>query len=594
MALVASFVTTAVVFLPLIYLQGLARAFFGVQAFAIVTSLAVSLALSLTLTPILARRIGHGRPDRLRSPGLKLYLATLDRALAHPGLLMVITLVLLGGAAALLPVLPRELLPAGPSRALTVDYRLPGGLSRQEAERRIDSLDRTLEEASESALIHRTTIFRRSDPLRREVFGEREDQGEIELVFADADALGRARAKLEQRLARHPGVEIELAARRSVVAAAVEQSSRQLEIEMSAATAPRVEALAERVMGALRDSALGARVSRVEGGEAGRSGAHPGFALAWDAWRLAQLGADADALGTQVRAALGGFYAGRADIEGAEPEILLEATRPVDLHLLPVRPDQRLDDQTLAGASPGSNPRVVPLGALGSIQRSLEPAPLERQGGRPAARLRLAGLSGSRQSMAGLEATLEGIPLAVDERLRLGGQAHELRRSFTQLRLALALALVLVFLAVAALYESLALPLVVMTTVPVAAAGALGGLGLTGQSLNVMSFLGLILLTGIVVNNAIVLVHRIEQHFAAGRSPSAAIREAARGRYRPILMTTLTTLLGMVPLATVGGQGMEMRQALAITVCGGLITSLYAALLVVPVLHRALVRRGRR
>ena len=585
MALVASFVTTAVVFLPLIYLEGLARAFFGVQAFAIVTSLAVSLALSLTLTPILARRMGPGRPERLRSPGLGLYLKALDGALAHPAVAVVFTLALLVGAAALVPTLPRELLPAGVSKALSVDYRLPAGTSREEAERRIAALDKTLREGAGTDLVHSTTIFRRSDPLRREVFGEREDHGESELVFLDDAGLRRAREVLAERLARHPGVEVELSVRRSAIASAVERSSRQLEVELSAATAPRVEQLAERVTAALEATDLGFSVSRARSELTGQGGPHPGFALVWDAWRLAQLGADADALGGQVRAALGGFYAGRADIEGAEPEILVEATRPTDLHLLPVRPD--------GDARDSATPRVVTLGALGALERRLEPAPLERLGGRPSARLRLAGGSGSRQMTARLEAALEEIPRGLDERMRLGGRAHELQRSFAQLRLALGLALVLVFLAVAALYESLALPLVVMTTVPVAAAGALGGLGLAGQSLNVMSFLGLILLTGIVVNNAIVLVHRIEQHHQAGCSASEAIRLAAAERYRPILMTTLTTLLGMVPLAAIGGQGTEMRQALAVAVSGGLITSLYAALLVVPVLHRALVRRGR-
>jgi len=155
----------------------------------------------------------------------------------------------------------------------------------------------------------------------------------------------------------------------------------------------------------------------------------------------------------------------------------------------------------------------------------------------------------------------------------------------------LILALVLVFLTVAALYESLTVPLVVMTTVPVAAAGALGVLWLSGQSLNVMSFLGLILLAGIVVNNAIVLVHRIEQLHGAGSAPLAAIREAAAERYRPILMTTLTTLLGMIPLAALGGEGIELRRALAVAVSGGLLSSLFAALVVVPVLYQVLVRR---
>jgi len=118
---------------------------------------------------------------------------------------------------------------------------------------------------------------------------------------------------------------------------------------------------------------------------------------------------------------------------------------------------------------------------------------------------------------AAVEAVLAQVPLAADERLELAGPTRELVRSFGQLRLALVLSLVLVFLTIAALYESLALPLAVMVTVPVAVAGALLALAATGGGLDVLSFLGLILLAGIVVNNAIVLVHRVEQLRAAPR-----------------------------------------------------------------------------
>ncbi len=294
-----------------------------------------------------------------------------------------------------------------------------------------------------------------------------------------------------------------------------------------------------------------------------------------------------------MRAALGGFYAGRADVEGAEPEILVAATRLGDLGLIPVRPwAGRRGAELSTSAVRRAGPQVVPLAALAQVEHRFESPPAERLGGRPAVRLRVAS-AGAAMDPRRLEQALAGVPLGLDQRIRLGGQAHEMRRSFDQLRLALALALVLVFLTVAACYESLTMPVVVMTTVPVAAAGAVVALALSGQSLNVMSFLGVILLTGIVVNNAIVLVHRIEQRSDSGRSSLDAIRESASERYRPILMTTLTTLLGMIPLALLGGEGAEMRSALATAVSGGLLTSLYAALLVVPVLHRALVRRSR-
>ncbi|MEM7587669.1 MAG: efflux RND transporter permease subunit [Acidobacteriota bacterium] len=589
LALVASFLTTAVVFLPLLYLQGLARAFFGVQAFAIVTSLAVSLALSLTLTPVLARRMAGGLDAAYagrEGPGRRTYLVILERGLAHPALVILITLAVLVTGALVAPTLPRELMPAGSSSALTVDFQLPPGLDQDETARRVAALDRALVADLELPPARHATLLRRQDPLRRETVGEI-DRGEVELTFAEASGPGPQleplRRELVRRVALQPGLQGEVTARRSAVTSALETTSRRLEIELTATTVARVERLAERVTAALTDaSSPAARVQRAGQGPSGSGRPRPSLVLGWDSWRLAQLGADASHLENQVQAALGGFYAGRTDIPGAEPEILVAATRPSDPRLIPVRPT----------AAPGSEARVVPLAALAELEPRLEPAAAERLDGRPAVRLSVDLGSAGVRSIAGLERRLAEIPLAIDERIRLGGQAHELQRSFSQLRLALGLALVLVFLTIAALYESLAMPLVVMTTVPVAAAGGLGALWLTGNSLNVMSFLGLILLAGIVVNNAIVLVHRIEQRIASGHGSGDAIRQAARERYRPILMTTLTTLLGMLPLALLGGQGAEMRASLAIAVCGGLVTSFYAALVVVPVLHRALVHRS--
>src|SRR5262249_29355647 len=150
---------------------------------------------------------------------------------------------------------------------------------------------------------------------------------------------------------------------------------------------------------------------------------------------------------------------------------------------------------------------VVPLSAVARLGDGARPPALEREDGLPAVRLAFDATRGKGQEDP--EALLAAVPRATDEAVSLRGQALELRRAFGQLRLALVLSLLLVFLAVAALYESLATPLVVMSTVPVALGGALGLLAAAGQTLNVLSFLGLILLAGIVVNNAIVLVHRI-------------------------------------------------------------------------------------
>lgn len=152
--------------------------------------------------------------------------------------------------------------------------------------------------------------------------------------------------------------------------------------------------------------------------------------------------------------------------------------------------------------------------------------------------------------------------------------------------MALALAVFLVYLVMASQFESLLHPLLILFSVPLAGVGSLLGLYLTGTNLSVIVFLGLIMLSGIVVNNAIVLVDRINQLRLDGMEKVTAIKTAAQSRLRPIIMTTMTTILGLLPMCLGLGEGSELRAPMAITVISGLIFSTLLTLIVIPVLYR--------
>jgi HAE1 family hydrophobic/amphiphilic exporter-1 len=583
MALVASFLTTAVVFLPLAYLRGLARAFFGVQAFAIVSALAISLLLSLSLTPVLSRAkrptAGGDSPRRGpgRSPGRAAYLGLLRGALAHPALALCLTLLLLASAGWLLVRLPTELVPSETTSGLRAELRLEPGLDRDAAGERLDRLAAALDASAAGEAMSGEWLWTyRAD----EQDGRPAGSGELEGSFGSSSRSFSLAV---------PGVEADLAARRGAVSAAVERSGRTPRVEVSASTPERSRALATRVAEALAGAGIPPHPVRRGGGRIqGLAGHVPAFRLAWHPLHRGSP-AEVSALSDQVKAGLGEVDVGRVEIDGVEPALRLLATTPADLALLPVRVKAADDEGSSDEGSSdegSSGARIVPLSALADIDLDYRPPPDERRNGRATRLLELP----QGTDIETVEAILAGLPLGVDEAASLGGETRELRRAFQQLRLALGLALVLVFLTVAALYESLALPLAVMTTVPVAGAGAVGALAATGGSLNVMSFLGIILLTGIVVNNGIVLIHRIEQLRTGGLDLLAAVQAGAAERYRPILMTTLTTLLGMLPLALLAGEGAELRRSLATAVCGGLVTSWAGALLVVPVLYKLLRR----
>jgi len=183
-------------------------------------------------------------------------------------------------------------------------------------------------------------------------------------------------------------------------------------------------------------------------------------------------------------------------------------------------------------------------------------------------------------------------PLAAGVTTHIGGQSEELDASATSLIFALSLAIFLVYLVMASQFESLLHPFVIMFSIPLALVGAVLALKLTFTPLSVVVFIGLIMLAGIVVKNAIVLIDRVNQLREEGVDKINAIIQAAESRLRPISMTTLCTLLGFMPLAIGVGDGNEVRAPMAITVIGGLLVSTLLTLIVIPVVYELLDRRN--
>lgn len=195
-------------------------------------------------------------------------------------------------------------------------------------------------------------------------------------------------------------------------------------------------------------------------------------------------------------------------------------------------------------------------------------------------------------AVAEVEHLVASHPLAAGVKVHVGGQSEELDASVRSLLFALGLAIFLVYLVMASQFESLLHPFVIMFSIPLAAVGAVLALKLSGSAISVVVFIGLIMLVGIVVKNAIVLIDRVNQLREAGVAKREALAQAAESRLRPIVMTTLCTLFGFAPLALGWGEGAEVRAPMALTVIGGLAVSTLLTLVVVPVVYDLLDRRG--
>ena len=232
----------------------------------------------------------------------------------------------------------------------------------------------------------------------------------------------------------------------------------------------------------------------------------------------------------------------------------------------------------------------VPIGELVHVRQGYGPVEIRRvdqsRTVQVLADVRSGGLD---DAVRETEAALVEVSLPPLTSLRVGGENEEMRESFRSLGFAFLLALFLVFLIMAAKFESLIQPLVVLVSVPLAAIGAVLALWIAGDGLNAMSGIGMVILIGIVVNDAIIKVDFINQKRAEGDSKRDAILEAGRLRLRPILMTTVTTVLGLLPLAAGWGAGADLRAPLAVAVIGGLISATVLTLIVVPVVYSLVV-----
>jgi multidrug efflux pump subunit AcrB len=565
LAVVASSITLMVVFAPLLYLRGLARAIFGEQAMAVVVSVAASLVLSLTLTPVLARRqLVRAEP---RHPGLKQYAALLDRALARPGRSLVAGAILIVAGLAIGLLLRRELFAPGAGKDVVIEVSMPPDLDSSIAKNRLQDAWSAASPLRDSASPRETV----PPSPRRETMWLTQTSSEkpptIDMQFESARDANAALAPIRARLRTLDGVSATARLRPSAFIEAIGGDADRVDLIPSAATEIEADALARRITSAMlrngfhiADDARGARRRLA-------------LALDWDERLLAANHTDRRAIENDVRAALGNLDSGKVAIASAEPAIRLLPSAPEDLAVTPVH----------VGST------ISPVAAVAGLRLTSRAPDLFRDEGRPARRLSFTGGDVNSASRAIASAAPNG-----SERIRVTGHARELSEAFAQMRLALLLAVLLLYLAVAAFYESLLLPLPVIAALPFAGAGALAALFITGQSLNLMSLLGLIFLGGVVVNHTVVLLDRVERLRAEGIGEDEAIRRGAADRYRPVIMTTITAIVGMLPLALMGGPGVELRRSIAVVVIGGLSTATIGTLVLIPLLHRALEPLRRR
>lgn len=586
-AIVASTVTTLVIFLPLIFLRGTVGMLFTEFAQVVAIALLCSLFLALTLVPMLASRMlgpiaaPHTPPATRHKPAERggtpmnvlrsSYLTLLDKALHQRALVLILAVALLLGSGLLVPWIGSEFLPPSDEGEVRVVGEMDLGTRLDLVDRQAEKLEAFVVDAVPEATARIVSVGASGwNPNS----GSR---GSINLTLPPAQQRDRSNQRVadelrEQLVGQVPGMDVRVwAPSGQNFLNRILPGGGGVQIDVRGPELEILEALAGRV------SEVVAGVEGVEKVNPPRLRGVPQRRMDIDRGKAADAGLSVRRIAVALETAVSGRLAGDFRAAGQSYPIRVRVAEAGSLTM------ENILDLTLT--APDRTP--IALRNLVTDAPSRGPTVIERK---ERQRLLTVGLDlGERDagSVAGdLEAALKAIPLPEGYRFEIAGSYAEQREAFRELMLSVGLAIVLVYMVLASQYESFRDPLVVMLTVPMAAVGVLLTLFLTDTTLNIQSYLGCIMLAGIVVNNAILLVDQAGQlQRNEGVDARQAATEAGRRRLRPILMTSLTTMLGLLPLALGLGEGADTQAPLARAVIGGLLVSMLISLVLAPVAY---------
>ncbi len=609
-AVIAATLTTVAVFLPIIFVTGIAGQLFQDQALTVTYALLFSLILALALIPTLAAVggregfreasdvtplgfIGRGLAAIVRAvrwvfrgvglilswllkpvvwacEGLyrgvaRVYRPLLAWALRYRLAVVTIAAVLLAATVSLIPRLGTELIPQLAQGEFSLNLRLTPGTPLAETDKAVLA---AWQEVEALPGVKRTySVAGTGNRIDADPVDAGEHAGSL-TVQLDPDESGNLEtqtvAKLRRAMQRQPGATFDISRPELM------NLSTPLEVVVVGFDLDALQRVAGQVADVLSNDDRFADIrSSMEGG-------NPEIQVRFDQERAATLGIAvrdiADVVVDNVRGNLATRYSWRdSKIDVTVRSVDTRTGNVEDIRSLIVNPAES---------------RPVKLSDVADIKVATGPAEVRRVDQERVAIVSASVATGDLgAATTAAKRAIADIRLPSDMNIQVLGQSEEMTESIRSMQFAIALAIFLVYLVMASQFESLRHPLVIIVSVPLALVGAVGALYLTGMTISVVALIGVIMLVGIVVNNAIVLIDLVNQLRREGESLRAAITEAAEARLRPILMTTLTTTLGLAPMAIGFGDGSEVRAPMAVTVIGGLLVSTLLTLVVIPVVY---------
>jgi HAE1 family hydrophobic/amphiphilic exporter-1 len=581
MAVLASTLTTIAVFLPIVFVEGITAKLFKEMALTITYSLTASLVVAVTLVPMMASKILKvEKVDEIKRRKIttkifdawsavldsidKVYRRVLNWTLHHrlKASLITIGVFIATLSIPVLGLVGMEFFPASDEGSFTIDVTLPKGTVIEETFEVVQQVEAKLEGIKEVQEVFVTIggggmlssgTSSNSASLTVDIGSVKERERSVDEVADEVRVL----------VSDIPGAEFSVSGSSSMTVT----GGSPISIEIAGDDLEKLKQIANDVVDIV-ESVEGTRevTSSFEDGI-------PEAQITINRQKASMYGLNMATISNTLKTAVQGSVATRFKVDGTEIDVRMVYDTS--------RSEYLKDIKNIAVTSPmGVN---VPLSEVADISISESPTSIYRENQKRVVTVSSA-LFGVDMSTAqtAIDQRLKEYPMPDGYTYKFSGEVEQMMESFSSLGLALLLAILLVYMVLAAQFESFLHPFTIMFSVPLALTGAILGLFVTGRTLSMPSFIGLIMLVGIVVNNAIVLIDYIIQLRKRGYDRTEAILEAGPTRLRPILMTTLTTVLGMLPMALGIGEGAETMAPLATAVIGGLSLSTILTLVVIP------------
>lgn len=569
-AITASTLTTIVVFLPIVYLHGASGALFKDQAWTVAFSLLASLFVAILVIPMLfnyAYRNKKTKPSEIKSIRIGWYGKLLAKIIERRVWVILFAVLLLGATYYIFPMVGSEYLPKSGTGEFTVEIKLKEGTQLSRTESTTSSIEFLITETlgENLDLIYSQIGPTTSSATDKSVF-QNENSANIKVrLVADAIPFSESIiSTLGGLLEQIPDAEIQIVRDQTAIQSTMGTNEAPLMVEVKGDDLKILEELSAAIKSLLGEvpELINLETSIEEGA--------PEIDVVIDRQNAAMHNLTVDNISNQLKDLLMGKNAGKYEQSGEMNDITLRM------------PELTLYEFNNIQLRSGMN--YVPLYEVAHIEESVSPKQLHRRNQNRISKIS-ADIRGDipfDQLIGKVNAILNQMDIPQGYQVEVIGEEQKRQEAMSNLGFALMLSIILVYMVMASQFESIIHPFTILLTIPLAGVGAIWAFFLLGQSLNIMAFIGIIMLAGIAVNDSIILVDAINKFRAKGYAIKDAIINAGENRIRPIIMTSLTTILALLPLTIGFGDSVALRSPMAIAVIGGLITSTILTLVVIP------------